>query len=243
MTGAEDSYTDWDAAYVLGSLSAQERREYERHLAGCRPCREAVTELAGMPAVLSELSAEQAVALAGHDGDGGASGQAQVVPITALAAAAGRRRRRRRIWQGAAAVALLAAGGAAGSVLGDRGGESEAGEVTAITLDSVDGSNVTADVRLTPSTWGTRMEWSCSYPDSAGSGGSGSGPGQSSVYELVLVGADGSRTVVATWTGDGDDHASGLLASSAVPMEDITRIELGVEDADLVLAAAEVTQA
>ena len=239
MTGAEDRYTDWDAAYVLGALSAQERREYERHLAGCGPCREAVTELAGMPAVLSELSAEQAVALAAPDGDGGAPGGAQVVPIAALAAAAGRRRRRRRIWQGAAAVALMAAGGVAGSVLGDRGTASEAADVTAITLDSVDGSNVTADVRLTPSTWGTRMEWSCSYPSSGGSGRPA--PAQSSVYELVLVGADGSRTVVATWTGDGDDHASGLLASSAVPMEDITRIELAVEDADLVLAAAEVT--
>lgn len=239
MTGAEDKYTDWDAAYVLGALSPQERREFERHLDGCDRCRTAVTELAGMPAVLSELSAEQAVALAAQDGDGGAPGGAQVVPIAALAAAAGRRRRRRRIWQGAAAVVLVAAGGVAGSVLGDRGTASEAAEVTAITLDSVDGSNVTADVRLTPSTWGTRMEWSCSYPSSGDSGRPA--PAQSSVYELVLVGADGSRTVVATWTGDGDDHASGLLASSAVPMEDITRIELGVEDADLVLAAAEVT--
>ncbi|WP_147916643.1 anti-sigma factor family protein [Ruania zhangjianzhongii] len=241
MTGAEDKYTDWDAAYVLGALSAQERREFERHLAGCGRCRKAVTELAGMPAVLSELSSEQAVALAAQDGDGAAPGGADVVPIAALASAAGRRRRRRRIWQGAAALALVAAGGMAGSALSGLGGESEPAEVTAITLDPVGGSRVTADLTLTPSTWGTRMEWSCSYPSSGGSGGQA--PPQTSVYELVLVGADGSRTVVATWTGDGDDHASGLLASSAVPMEDITRIELGVEDADLVLAAAEVTDA
>ena len=33
------------------------------------------------------------------------------------------------------------------------------------------------------------------------------------------------------------------IASSAVPMDDITRIELGVEDADRVLAAAELGDA
>lgn len=240
MTG-EDRYTDWDAAYVLGALSPQERRDFERHLAGCPACREAVTELAGMPAALSELNTEQGVALAPQEGDGAAPGGADVVGIASLATAARRRRRRQRLWQGAAAVVLVAAGGLAGSALSGLGAEPENADVQAVTLDPVDDSNVTADLTLTPSTWGTRMEWSCSYPSAGGSGGQA--PAQSSVYELVLVGADGSRTVVATWTGDGQNHANGLLASSAVPMDDITRIELGVEDADLVLAAAELGQA
>ncbi|HIZ38044.1 MAG TPA: zf-HC2 domain-containing protein [Candidatus Ruania gallistercoris] len=240
MTG-EDRYTDWDAAYVLGALSPPERREFERHLAGCTACREAVTELAGMPAVLSELSPDQGVALAPDQGDGAGPSGGDVVSIASLAAAARRRRRRRSLWQGAAALALVAAGGLGGSVLSSTGSDTESTDDQAITLDPVDGSNVTADLTLTPSAWGTRMEWSCSYPSSGASGGPA--PTYPSVYELVLVGADGSRTVVATWTGDGDDHASGLLASSAVPVEDITRIELGVEDADRVLAAAELGDA
>ena len=30
-----DEYTTWDAAYVLGSLSSAERREFEAHMTGC----------------------------------------------------------------------------------------------------------------------------------------------------------------------------------------------------------------
>ena len=50
-----DKYAQWDAAYVLGSLSETDRREFEAHLEECRTCWDAVTELAGMPALLSLL--------------------------------------------------------------------------------------------------------------------------------------------------------------------------------------------
>src|SRR5260370_34418608 len=45
----------WDAAYVLGSLTSNERREYEAHLATCKRCRAAVAELSGIPALLAML--------------------------------------------------------------------------------------------------------------------------------------------------------------------------------------------
>ncbi|MFZ3303057.1 MAG: AAA family ATPase, partial [Mycobacterium sp.] len=50
-----DKYAEWDAAYVLGSLSEADRREFEAHLDECRSCWDAVTELSGMPALLSLL--------------------------------------------------------------------------------------------------------------------------------------------------------------------------------------------
>ena len=53
--GDSHPYAMWDAAYVLGSLSAADRREFETHLAGCPSCREAVAELGGVPALLSQL--------------------------------------------------------------------------------------------------------------------------------------------------------------------------------------------
>jgi hypothetical protein len=238
---SEDRYREWDAAYVVGALSPSERREFERHLAGCDACREAVSELAGMPAVLSELSPDSAVALVPSEAaDGGRPGGEKVVPIASLAAAAVRRRRRRRAWQVAAAVGLVAAGGLGGAALSELQGPVIASEVTAVTLAPVGGSDVSADLTLTPSTWGTKMEWSCSYPSHGGGGGPGRGDG---VYELVLVDEDGTRTIAATWTGDGGVHASGLLASSAIDLEEITRVELGVEGVDLVLAAADLTDA
>jgi hypothetical protein len=48
-------YAQWDAAYVLGSLSEKDWREFEAHLEECRACRDAVTELSGIPALLSLL--------------------------------------------------------------------------------------------------------------------------------------------------------------------------------------------
>src|SRR5512142_1705272 len=56
-------YAMWDAAYVLGSLSASDRREFEAHMAGCPACREAVTDLSGVPALLSRLRGEEVAAM------------------------------------------------------------------------------------------------------------------------------------------------------------------------------------
>jgi anti-sigma factor RsiW len=53
--GDTHEYAPWDAAYVLGSLSFSERREFEAHLSTCPSCREAVSELSGMPALLAQL--------------------------------------------------------------------------------------------------------------------------------------------------------------------------------------------
>src|SRR5262245_29684543 len=48
--GDNHEYAMWDAAYVLGSLSPADRREFEAHLSGCPFCGQAVAELSGMPA-------------------------------------------------------------------------------------------------------------------------------------------------------------------------------------------------
>lgn len=53
--GDNHRYAMWDAAYVLGSLSAADRRGFEAHMADCPACRQAVAELGGMPALLSQL--------------------------------------------------------------------------------------------------------------------------------------------------------------------------------------------
>jgi len=44
-----------DGAYVLGALSPAERTAYERHLATCSFCREAVAEIAVLPGLLGRL--------------------------------------------------------------------------------------------------------------------------------------------------------------------------------------------
>jgi AAA ATPase domain len=54
-------YAQWDAAYVLGSLSELDWREFEAHLGECRACRDAVTDLSGMPALLSLLDLDEVI--------------------------------------------------------------------------------------------------------------------------------------------------------------------------------------
>ena len=46
-----------DGAYVLGALSPAERAAYERHLATCSFCREAVADIAVLPGLLGRLDA------------------------------------------------------------------------------------------------------------------------------------------------------------------------------------------
>ena len=58
-----DRYVTWDAAYVLGSLTSNERREYEAHLETCARCRSAVAEISGIPALLAMLDLEDVRAL------------------------------------------------------------------------------------------------------------------------------------------------------------------------------------
>lgn len=56
-------YREWDGAYVMGSLSPSERREYERHLSTCAECTAEVASLAGISGILSGVPTEQAMAL------------------------------------------------------------------------------------------------------------------------------------------------------------------------------------
>src|ERR1700730_2998309 len=61
--GEDHRYAMWDAAYVLGSLSAADRREFEQHMAQCPACREAVAELSGMPGLLSQPDSADAATI------------------------------------------------------------------------------------------------------------------------------------------------------------------------------------
>ena len=74
MNAPPDKFAQWDAAYVLGALSPADRREYEEHLASCPACQAAVSELAGIPGLLGQVSPADAAMLsmavdnkAGHD--------------------------------------------------------------------------------------------------------------------------------------------------------------------------------
>jgi anti-sigma factor RsiW len=106
----DDEHALWDGAYVLGSLSCADRREYEAHLSTCVSCRLAVSELCGLPGLLHRLSLQDVVALDGaaaHGVRARAGIDAQM--LNELLAQASRRRRRARLltWMVAAAAAVI----------------------------------------------------------------------------------------------------------------------------------------
>src|ERR1700747_530147 len=113
-TYGSDRYAMWDAAYVLGSLSASDRREFEAHMANCPACREAVADLSGVPALLSRLDREEVAAI---DESGRVAESSSETPalspelLPSLLATVRWRRRRTR-------VATWVASSAAAAVLG-----------------------------------------------------------------------------------------------------------------------------
>ena len=135
MNASVDRFTTWDAAYVLGSLSPAERREFEEHLAGCPACQAAVSELAGMPGLLAQVPPEDAALLAAAP----AVVISDAPPPGMLAAVRSRHATRRRrtvgILAGAAAAVLLVLAGVAYALgllpLGPRGPQHLAFETVA----------------------------------------------------------------------------------------------------------------
>ena len=97
----------WDAAYVLGSLSDADRREYEAHLRGCQSCRRSVDQLSGIPALLGQLTLDEVAAI----DDGASEALPPLSPrvLTSLLDKVSRRRRNARLvrWTVVAAAAAV----------------------------------------------------------------------------------------------------------------------------------------
>jgi carotenoid cleavage dioxygenase len=92
------AHATWDAAYVVGALSDADRREFEAHMVGCTSCRNAVTDLAGLPPLMSLLDYDQVIGMSelaapDHAADHAPGAAAPPCPelLTPLIAKAGRR--------------------------------------------------------------------------------------------------------------------------------------------------------
>lgn len=227
MTGDDHRFREWDAAYVLGALSAQDRRDYDDHLRTCDECSAAVAELAGMPGLLRMVPAQEA--LDGFDD----TTTGEVVQLAALAHSARRARRRRFVALVGAAAVLLVVGGLAGTFLARPPAAPPSAGVTTTTLqlEPVGDVAVTADLTLQKKGWGTRIDWQCTYPPDLWP--TGDGP----TYELVLVDDTGHQSVVATWLAR-NTGAKGLGASSSIVTENIRQVEIRVAGSDTPLASA-----
>jgi Putative zinc-finger len=226
-----DRYATWDAAYVLGSLSSNERREYQAHLETCPRCRSAVAELSGIPAVLAMLDLDDVQALDEK--------QPEPPPLrpevlqSVLDKVKWRRRRSR--WLMSAAVGVAAALLAVGLVIAIRpevlGLQTDTPQASGQVLEmtKVAPSPFSATVSLSSFAWGTRIDMACSYGQ--WSGGQGVPP---SNLGMVVVGRDGSHTEIATWLGL--PGATALPSgNTSMPVNEIAAVQLVSSDSGQVL--------
>jgi len=249
MTSSPDGFREWDAAYVLGALSAEDRHAFERHLLTCPACAGAVAELAGMPGILSALPATEAAALATAEPDAPAADEHlrtalhQPGLVQRLAGAAVRRNRRGRIrlaLVGVTAAVLIGLGGAAlGAGLTSSPALQAAptapptDPATAVTrvvdMEPLEPDALTAALTITDTDWGTRFDWSCVYLNELWKN---NGPQD---YDMVMTDVDGGSTVLATWTAT-SPSTENLAASTDVPRDRIRSIEIRASLSGLPLA-------
>jgi Putative zinc-finger len=226
-----DRYVTWDAAYVLGSLTSNERREYEAHLETCDRCRSAVGEISGVPALLAMLDLEDVRTL---DDEPLETPPLRPEVLESVLDKVRWRRRRSR-WLMSAAVGVAAALLAVGVVIAVRpeivGLENSIPPQTnqALEMAKVSETPINASISLTGYGWGTRIDMACSYGDWGQSGNT-----EPQNLGMVVVGRDGSHTEVATWLGLSGATA---LPSATTPMQkdEIAAVQLVSSDGKVLL--------
>ena len=202
-------FAEWDAAYVLGALSASDRREYEDHLAECAECTRAVGEIAPTVGLLSRVAAPP---MTEHDEQPDAGRRAQLVSI------AGRRALRRRGWWLGASVAAAALVVAAVAIPLTIENASQQGTVYA--LEDLANAPLEASVRLTDAAWGTKIDLVCRYSGEVLDAPEGGWP-----YALAVVDADGASTTLSTWRAE-PGSTTQLSAGTDLGVGDIGAVEI-----------------
>jgi len=207
-----ESLHEWDAAYVLGALSPDDRRTFEEHLEGCAECRASVAELAAIPALLSRVPAPALTSL-GEEPPSAASRNAipqgqletRFAPLTdrdrSLRDLARRARhsRVRRRWA-AAGAALLAAAAIVAAVIVPTRLDAPPAPTTSVALAQTAPGPLTATVGLTAKRWGTALTMTCRYAASSPSPEAGEYTTSGGRYALYVTDASGTATRVASWS-------------------------------------------
>lgn len=177
-------YADWDAAYVLGSLSRSDRADYEAHLAHCGKCRTAIGELAPLPGLLARVDPEEAIALLDEP----------VSRVVSPLPAPRRRPHRLMMALGGLAAAALVLGAV---LVPSLNSHAPTTATASIALHQTMPSPLSASVQLTRTAWGTRIDMTCAY--AAGYDGS------VAAYRLYVLDRSGHSWLVSSWhAGPGD---------------------------------------
>jgi anti-sigma factor RsiW len=224
-------YAMWDAAYVLGSLSAVERREFETHLASCSDCRQGVAELSGMPALLSQLghaevAAIDAAALSAGSGSTTPEISPELLPMLLGTVRFRRRRTRVATWVASSAAAVVLGVAVLVGIHGHSSTAPPQVSASAQQMTQVGTHLLASSVALTSQHWGTFIDLKCVClaPLTA----------HHDTLAMVVVGRDGSQTRLATWVAD-PGHTATPAGSISTPVDQIAAVQIVSADNGQVL--------
>jgi hypothetical protein len=212
MTTVGDRFSTWDAAYVLGALSPEDRREFEEHLAGCSACQLGVAELAAMPGLLAAVAPEDAAMWS----EAPVPGADDTPPDTLLPKMITEIRSRRRrtltaLVAAAAAVVLLLGGFGLGRAL-------PADPPNRVAFSPVEPSSMTALADLASGPDGTRIRLECQY-------GEYSDPASRAAYAIYVVDRKGDAHDVKDWVAK-PNKVMRPEGQTPLPRNKIERIEI-----------------
>jgi anti-sigma factor RsiW len=196
VTRPLDPFETYDAAYVLGALSAEDRAAFEQHLKECPDCARAVQELAGLPGLLAQVTPQMV-------------GEERPVGLLPSMLRTVRRLRRRRTLT-TMALALAAAAAVLVAVLVPPADGPSGSAMTPLGAFPVQATAAVAAV-----SGGSRVDMSCQYE----------GAEYGADYQLVAVRLDGSETDLATWWAD-PNHTAKLSLDTALAPGDIEALEI-----------------
>ena len=236
-------FAEWDAAYILGALSASDRRSFEAHLAGCDECRRAIAEVAPTIGLLGRVERRRAASLSREDVAPSEPDPSAPSPdavdgpdpalrdqIAGVVTKAARRRRRMR-WAGglAATAAVVVAIVVAVSIAVAPAMRN----VTVVAMDNLAGAPLTASVELVDVAWGTRIDLACTYGDTE------NGAGDGWPYVLTVTAKDGSIAEVSSWRAL-PGRTARLSAGTAWDAGEIATVEIRTIDAERVIMRADI---
>lgn len=217
-----------DGAYVLGALSPEDRQQFERHLADCVECARATRELAGIPGLLARLDKDVV------------ESPPVVEPVSekllpALISEVRRTRRRRAFvatgLSAAAAVTVAFGSAAIVNEMGTSGARPSAGTSVSAgeAMTPILQHQMSARLAFETVPWGTKLDLTCRYVALAEYMRQGA-----VTYELFVHTSDGRTEQVASWASSGGKNME-LVATTAIPREDITSVEVRTTDGTPVL--------
>jgi hypothetical protein len=199
---SEDPFATFDAAYVLGALSPEDRQRFEQHLRTCDRCAASVRDMAGLPGLLARVDAPAVLPDAGPP------------PPDLLPTVLRRVRRGRRIRLAVTSVSAAVAVSAC-VALAVVASWPPSSPPPSIAMTALGQFPVRADARLDAFEWGTQVDMSCSY-----TGGRSGGD-----YILVAIARSGTETQLATWKAVPDNTAR-IVIGTALKRTDLAALEV-----------------